>query len=384
MTIELETKLPGVGTTIFTVMSKLAADHEAINLSQGYPDFDGPPVLRERVQHYVEHGFNQYAPMTGIPALREAVAVKVLDLYGRTVDPESEVTITPGATEAIYCAITATVRPGDEVIVFDPAYDCYVPTIELSGGRAIRIPLLPPTFGIDWQRLADALGPRTRMVIINSPHNPTGSVIDRADLDRLAGLLRGSDTLLVADEVYEHLVFDGQQHASVSGHAELAERAFVVSSFGKTYHVTGWKTGYCIAPPALSAELRKVHQFVTFVANTPIQWALSDFLAHHPEHHQQLPAFYQRKRDLFCEHLTPSRFTFTPTRGTFFQLADYSAIADVDDVTMARRLTTEHGVAAIPVSVFYADPPADLRWVRFCFAKEEATLKEAAARLCAI
>lgn len=384
MAIELETKLPGVGTTIFTVMSQLAAEHGAINLSQGYPDFDGPRALRERVTHYIEHGFNQYAPMTGVPALREAVAGKVRDLYGRAPDPEREVTITPGATEAIYCAITATVRPGDEVIVFDPAYDCYVPTIELCGGRAVRIPLLPPSFGIDWQRLEDALGPRTRMVIINSPHNPTGSVIKRGELDRLAGLLRDTDTLLLADEVYEHLVFDGDAHASVNSHEELAARAFVVSSFGKTYHVTGWKTGYCIAPPALSAELRKVHQFVTFVANTPIQWALADFLADHPEHHLELPAFYQRKRDLFCTRLAESRFAFTPTRGTFFQLADYRAIADVDDVTMARRLTTEYGVAAIPVSVFYAEPPADLRWVRFCFAKQEATLEEAAAKLCAI
>ncbi|HEY5791631.1 MAG TPA: pyridoxal phosphate-dependent aminotransferase [Gammaproteobacteria bacterium] len=379
-----ETRLPGVGTTIFTVMSQLAAEHGALNLSQGFPDFDGPPALRERLRHHVEHGRNQYAPLAGIAPLRERIAEKVALLYGRRVDPEREVTVTPGATEALYCAVTALVRPGDEVVVLDPAYDSYVPSITLAGGTPVRVPLALPGFAIDWQRLAEAVGPRTRLVIVNFPHNPSGAVLDAADLERLAGLLRPTGALLLADEVYEHLVFDGRAHASVLGHAELAERAFVVSSFGKTYHVTGWKTGYCVAPPALTAELRKVHQFVTFVGVTPIQWALADFMAAHPEHVAELPAFYQAKRDRFCAGLAGSRFRFTPTPGTYFQLADYGAIADCDDVSMARRLTAEHGVAAIPVSVFYAAPPPGLRLVRFCFAKEDATLERAAQRLCAI
>lgn len=378
------TRLPGVGTTIFSVMSQLAAAHDAINLSQGYPDFDGPPALRQRLQHHVDQGRNQYAPMAGIAPLREQIAAKVAILYGRPTDAEGEVTVTPGATAAIYCAITALVRPGDEVIVFDPAYDSYVPAIILAGGVPVRLPLQPPAFAIDWTRLADALNPRTRLVIVNFPHNPSGAVLDAGDLERLAELLRPTATLLLADEVYEHLVYDGRPHASVLGQAELAARALVVSSFGKTYHVTGWKTGYCVAPPGLTAELRKVHQFVTFVAVTPIQWALADFMADHPDHVAALPAFYQAKRDLFCARLADSRFRFTPTPGTYFQLADYAAIADVDDLTMARRLTTAHGVAAIPVSVFYADPPPDLRLVRFCFAKEDATLDRAAQRLCAI
>ena len=379
-----ETRLPGVGTTIFTVMSQLAAEHGAINLSQGFPDFDGPEPLRASLAHHVAQGRNQYAPMTGVAPLREQIAAKVAALYGRRADPDTEVTVTPGATEAIYCAVTAVVRPGDEVIVLDPAYDSYVPSITLAGGTPVRVPLATPGFAIDWSRLADALGPRTRLVMLNFPHNPSGAVLDAADLERLAELLRPTRALLLSDEVYEHLVFDGRPHASVLGHAELAERAFVVSSFGKTYHVTGWKTGYCIAPPGLSAELRKVHQFVTFVGVTPIQWALADFMAEHPEHVDRLPAFYQAKRDLFCARLAGSRFRFTPTPGTYFQLADYREIDDVDDVAMARRLTAKHGVAAIPVSVFYADPPPDLRLVRFCFAKEDATLARAAERLCAI
>ncbi|WP_443190395.1 pyridoxal phosphate-dependent aminotransferase [Pseudomonas indica] len=381
----IESKLPNVGTTIFTRMSQLAAETGALNLSQGFPDFDGPAALREAVGRHIAAGHNQYAPMTGLPALREQVAAKIALCYGQTVSADSEITITPGATQAIFCAIQAVIRPGDEVIVFDPCYDSYEPSVELAGGRCVHVPLALPTFDIDWQRFSDALNPRTRMVILNSPHNPSGALISREALDRLAEFIRDRDIYLVSDEVYEHLVFDGQRHASVLAHAELYQRAFVVSSFGKTYHVTGWKTGYVVAPPALTAELRKVHQYVSFCGVTPLQWALADFMLEHPEHIAELPAFYQSKRDLFCDLLAGSRFRFTRAAGTYFQLVDYSEIRpDLDDLAMAEWLTREHGVAAIPVSVFYQTPPKDLRLVRFCFAKREETLGQAAEKLCAI
>ncbi|WP_312520680.1 pyridoxal phosphate-dependent aminotransferase [Stutzerimonas nitrititolerans] len=381
----LISKLPNVGTTIFTTMSQLAAEVGAINLSQGFPDFDGPQALREAVTRAVMDGCNQYAPMAGLPALREQVAVKVRSLYGREVSADSEITITPGATQAIFCAIHAVVRAGDEVIVFDPCYDSYEPAVELAGGVCIHQSLSLPDFSIDWQRLADAITPRTRMIVLNTPHNPSGALIDGADLERLAALVRERDIYLLSDEVYEHLVFDGREHASVLRHEELYQRAFVISSFGKTYHVTGWKTGYVVAPPNLTAELRKVHQYVSFTGVTPLQWALAEFMAAHPEHVRELPAFYQAKRDLFCDLLSGSRFGFTRTAGTYFQLADYSAIRpDLDDVAMAQWLTREHGVASIPISVFYQSPPANLRLVRFCFAKQEETLRQAAERLCAI
>jgi methionine transaminase len=378
-------KLPNVGTTIFTRMSQLAVETGALNLSQGFPDFDGPQALRDAVGRHIAAGHNQYAPLAGLPALREQVAAKIARSYGRTVDMDSEVTITPGATQAIFCAIQTLIHPGDEVIVFDPCYDSYEPSVELAGGRCVHVPLALPDFAIDWQRLADALSPRTRLVILNSPHNPSGALISRADLDRLAALIRDRDIYLVSDEVYEHLLFDGARHASVLAHEELYQRAFVVSSFGKTYHVTGWKTGYVVAPPALTAELRKVHQYVSFCGVTPLQWALADFMAEHPEHVEELPAFYQAKRDLFCDLLKDSRFSFQRAPGTYFQLADYSAIRDdLDDLAMAEWLTREHGVATIPVSVFYQQPPKDLRLVRFCFAKREDTLRQAAEKLCAI
>ncbi|MHB0852551.1 pyridoxal phosphate-dependent aminotransferase [Stutzerimonas nitrititolerans] len=381
----LISKLPNVGTTIFTTMSQLAAEVGAINLSQGFPDFDGPQALREAVTRAVMDGRNQYAPMTGLPALREQVAVKVRSLYGREVSADSEITITPGATQAIFCAIHAVVRAGDEVIVFDPCYDSYEPAVELAGGVCIHQSLSLPDFSIDWQKLADAITPRTRMIVLNTPHNPSGALIDGADLERLAALVRERDIYLLSDEVYEHLVFDGREHASVLRHEELYQRAFVISSFGKTYHVTGWKTGYVVAPPNLTAELRKVHQYVSFTGVTPLQWALAEFMTAHPEHVRELPAFYQAKRDLFCDLLSGSRFGFTRTAGTYFQLADYSAIRpDLHDVAMARWLTREHGVASIPISVFYQSPPANLRLVRFCFAKQEETLRQAAERLCAI
>ncbi|UXY51950.1 pyridoxal phosphate-dependent aminotransferase [Pseudomonas tohonis] len=381
----IASKLPNVGTTIFTRMSQLAAETGAINLSQGFPDFSAPAALCDAVARHIGAGHNQYAPMTGLPALRQQVAAKVQAFYGRQVDVDSEVTVTPGATEAIFCAIQAVVRAGDEVIVLDPCYDSYEPSVELAGGRCVHVPLALPGFAIDWQRMADALSERTRMIILNSPHNPSGALISRAELDQLAALIRGRDIYLVSDEVYEHLVFDGRAHVSVLSHDELYARAFVVSSFGKTYHVTGWKTGYVVAPPALSAELRKVHQYVNFCGVTPLQWALADFMADHPEHLTELPCFYQAKRDLFCDLLGGSRFGFTRAAGTYFQLVDYSAIRpELDDVAMAEWLTREHGVAAIPVSVFYQSAPRDLRLVRFCFAKREETLRQAAEKLCAI
>ncbi|MBD2835952.1 pyridoxal phosphate-dependent aminotransferase [Pseudomonas sp. JM0905a] len=381
----IASKLPNVGTTIFTRMSQLAAEVGAINLSQGFPDFSAPAALCDAVGRHIAAGHNQYAPMTGLPALREQVAAKVAAFYGRAVSADAEVTITPGATEAIFCAIQAVVRAGDEVIVLDPCYDSYEPSVELAGGRCVHVPLALPGFSIDWQRMRDALSPRTRMIILNSPHNPSGALISRAELDQLAELIRGRDIYLVSDEVYEHLVFDDVSHVSVLAHDELYARAFVVSSFGKTYHVTGWKTGYVVAPPALSAELRKVHQYVNFCGVTPLQWALADFMAAHPEHLAELPAFYQAKRDLFCDLLAGSRFGFTRAAGTYFQLVDYSAIRDdLDDVAMSEWLTREHGVAAIPVSVFYQQAPKDLRLVRFCFAKREETLRQAAEKLCAI
>jgi methionine aminotransferase len=381
----LASKLPNVGTTIFTRMSQLALETGAINLSQGFPDFDGPQALREAVARHVMEGRNQYSPMTGLPSLRQQVAAKIARSYGVQRDADSEITITPGATEAIFCAVQALIHPGDEAIVLDPCYDSYEPSVELAGGRCVHVPLALPDFAVNWQRLADAITPRTRLIFLNSPHNPSGALLTRTDLDKLAELIRGRDIHVISDEVYEHLIYDGQRHASVLAHEELYQRAFVVSSFGKTYHVTGWKTGYVVAPPALTAELRKIHQYVNFCGVTPLQFALADFMAAHPEHVEELPAFYQAKRDLFCDLLAGSRFTFSRAPGTYFQLADYSAIRpDLDDVAMAEWLTREHGVAAIPVSVFYQSAPKEMRLVRFCFAKREETLRQAAEKLSAV
>lgn len=381
----IASKLPNVGTTIFTTMSQLAAETGALNLSQGFPDFDGPLALREAVARHVMDGHNQYSPMTGLPALREQVAAKLQRCYGAQVNPDLEVTITPGATEAIFCAVQAVVRPGDEVIVFDPVYDSYEPSVELAGGRCVHVQLTPHTFTIDWERLTAALSPRTRLIMLNSPHNPSGALISQDDLDRLAALVEQRGLYVISDEVYEHLVYDGVKHASVLGHAGLYQRAFVVSSFGKTYHVTGWKTGYVVAPPALSAELRKIHQYVNFCGVTPLQWGLADYMAAHPQHVDELPGFYQAKRDLFCDLLDRSRFTFTRTPGTYFQVVDYSAIRpDLNDVEMSLWLTREHGVATIPISVFYQSPVEGQRLVRLCFAKREDTLRAAAEKLCAI
>lgn len=376
------TKLPKVGTTIFSVMSQLASQHGAINLSQGFPDFEGPQALRERVTHHMGHGANQYAPMTGMPSLREAIAEKVQRLYGCQVSAESEVTVTSGATEAIFAAISAVVRAGDEVIVFDPCYDCYEPAIEINGGICRHLPLTLPEFSIDWQLLKHSLTPRTRMIIVNTPHNPSGATMSRADLDQLAELVRDTHILLLGDEVYEHIVFDGQPHHSLLTHSELAARSFVVSSFGKTYHTTGWKVGYCVAPAPLSVELRKVHQYLTFSTATPFQLAIADYMQADPAYTHELPAFYQQKRDLFCQLIQNTGFRFTPAQGTYFQLVDYSAVSDLDDVSFARWLTVEKGVAAIPVSVFCAQPNPEMKLVRFCFAKGADTLTQAGERLC--
>jgi len=376
-----ESKLPGVGTTIFTVMSRLAQSCGAINLSQGFPEFDAPQALREAVVRHVNGGKNQYAPMAGLPELREQVAAKVALEHGREVSPETEITITHGATEAIFAAIQALIRPGDEAVVFDPAYDSYEPAITLAGGLTRHVALRAPDFRIDWQALEDALGSRTRLIVVNSPHNPTGMVMNKQDLDRLAELTRGRRLWFISDEVYEHMVFDGGRHHSLVGHPELYSRSLVISSFGKTFHATGWKVGYCVAPPQLSAELRKVHQFVCFSVVTPIQQALADFLREDPDHWRNLPAFYQAKRDVFCAALQGSRFRWRPSQGTYFQLLEYSQLARQKDLDYAQWLTREHGVAAIPVSVLCEQPMAG-RYLRFCFAKNDATLKEAAGRLC--
>jgi methionine aminotransferase len=381
----ITSKLPNVGTTIFTSMSQLAADTGAINLSQGFPDFNGPQDLLDAVGRHIASGHNQYAPMSGLPALRQQVAAKIARSYGVSVDADREVTITPGATQGIFCAIQAVIRNGDEVIIFDPCYDSYAPSVELAGGRCVHLQLGLQDFSLDLERIKAALSPRTRMIVLNTPHNPSGALVSREELDRLAELIRGRDIYLLSDEVYEHLVFDGVPHVSVLAHEELYSRAFVVSSFGKTYHVTGWKTGYVVAPPALTAELRKVHQYVSFCGVTPLQYALADFMAEHPEHVDALPAFYQAKRDLFCQLLAPSRFSFSPSAGTYFQLVDYSRIRpDLDDVAMSEWMTREHGVASIPISVFYRDPPQGQRLVRLCFAKREETLQQAAEKLCVI
>ncbi len=375
----LESKLPNVGTTIFTVMSQLAEQHGAINLAQGFPDFQPPARLVELVTHHLEAGRNQYAPMAGVRGLRDAIAEKLRVLYGVHTDAETEITITPGATEALFAAIHAIVRAGDEVIVFDPAYDSYEPAVALAGGTTVHVPLALPSFAIDWERLKSVLSDRTRLVIVNSPHNPSGALLSEHDLDELAAMLRPYGCYVLSDEVYEHIVFDGR-HATVLAHAELRQRSFAVFSFGKTYHATGWKVGYVVAPRALTDELRKIHQYLAFAAVTPLQHALADFIREGPEHYLSLPSFYRSKRDLFVELLEETRFDVTPARGTYFQLADYGRISTEPDTEFARRLTIEHGVAVIPISVFCAEPP-ESTLVRFCFAKQEQTLIEAAARL---
>ena len=377
----MQSKLPNVGTTIFTVMSKMAQDYDAINLSQGFPDFDCPPRLRELVAAHLNDRKNQYPPMAGIPSLRQQIALKIRDYYGYDADPETEITVTSGATEALFDGVQAVVSAGDEVIVFDPAYDSYEPAILLAGGKTIHVPLSLPDYAMDWDRLEQAINSKTRLIIINSPHNPCGSVLSTDDFDRLAALIRDLDILVLSDEVYEHMVYDGKKHESVIAHAELREKSFAVFSFGKTYHATGWKLAYCVAPEALTTEFRKVHQFVTFTTSSFVQYAIAEFMAECPEHTLELPDFYQEKRNTFCELITPSRFTFTPSKGTYFQLVDYSEISDKNDVEFANYLTQEKGVAAIPLAPFYAEPPAT-KIIRFCFCKDDSTLEKAAEILC--
>lgn len=376
-----ETKFPKVGTTIFTVMSALAAEHKAVNLGQGFPDFATPPELVDALSRAMAEGRNQYAPMAGLPALRQAVAATAGRLYGCSVDPETSVTVTSGATEAIFDAVMAVVRGGEEVIVLDPCYDCYEPAVDMAGGRAVHVPLDPRDFSVDWERVREAITPRTRLLMINSPHNPAGTVLSADDLRMLASILRGTRVLLLSDEVYEHILFDGRRHESVLRVPELAERAFVISSFGKTYHCTGWKIGTCIAPPALSAEFRKVHQYVTFCTFTPAQAALAEMLEKHPGHAAGLGAFYQARRDAFAAALRTTRFRPLPVHGSYFQLVDYSAVSNLDDRAFCRSLTIDHGVTAIPLSPFYEAPPAGQRLARLCFAKVDATLEAGIARL---
>lgn len=377
----LQSRLPRVGTTIFTVMSALAAEKGAVNLGQGFPDFDCDPALIDAVTVAMKEGLNQYPPMTGVPALREAIATKIEKMYGRCYDLAAEVTVTAGATQAILTAILCSVHPGDEVIVIEPAYDSYVPAIELAGGKPVFVQMEVGAHGysVPWSKVAAAVSPHTRLILINSPHNPTGSVLREADMQALSDIVRNTGILIVSDEVYEHMVYDGTRHESVSCHPELAARAFVISSFGKTYHVTGWKVGYVVAPAVLMAEFRKVHQFNVFTVNTPVQHGLARYMAD-PAPYLELPAFYQRKRDLFRAGLASSRFKLLPSDGTYFQCVDYSAISSLREAEFAKWLTSEVGVAAIPVSAFY-NQPKESGIIRFCFAKKDETLRNALGKL---
>ncbi|TCS39089.1 2-keto-4-methylthiobutyrate aminotransferase [Paucimonas lemoignei] len=383
-TPRLVSRLPKVGTTIFSVMSALAAEKGAVNLGQGFPDFDCDPALVDAVAAAMRSGLNQYPLMTGVPALRQAIAAKITAMYGRSYDAGSEITITAGATQAILTAILCCVHPGDEAIVIEPAYDSYVPAIELAGGRVVTVQMDISDAGyrVPWDKVAAAVTIKTRLIVVNTPHNPTGTILRPDDLEALADIVRGTDILLLSDEVYEHMVFDGVRHESLSRHPELAQRAFIVSSFGKTYHVTGWKVGYVAAPAALTAEFRKVHQFNVFTVNTPVQHGLAAYMAN-PAPYLELPAFYQRKRDLFREGLKTTRFKLLPAEGTYFQCVDYSAISGMGENEFAQWLTAEIGVAVIPVSAFYQEP-RDSGIVRFCFAKRDETLQAALNKLAAL
>jgi len=375
----LQTKLPNVGTTIFSVMSTLAAEKNAVNLGQGFPDFNCDPKLVDAVTDAMRQGLNQYPPMPGVPVLRDAIAAKIIALHGREYSSASEITITAGATQAIITIVLAVVHAGDEVIVLEPCYDSYVPNIELAGGVPVRVPLTPGTFRPDFDKIAAAITAKTRAIIINSPHNPSGTVWTAQDMLRLQEILAPTNVLLISDEVYEHMVFDGQEHQSAARFAGLAARAFIVSSFGKTYHVTGWKVGYVAAPAALTTEFRKVHQFNVFTVNTPVQYGLAAYMAD-PKPYLELPAFYQRKRDLFRDGLKRTKFKLLPSEGTYFQCVDISAVSDLGETEFCKWLTSEIGVAAIPLSAFYGNG-FDQRVVRFCFAKKDETLNAALQRL---
>lgn len=377
--INFPSKQPQVQTTIFTKMSQLATEEGALNLSQGFPGFDCSEELQELVRFYAK-GHNQYAPMAGVPLLRQSIAKKTNSFYGVSLDADTEVTVVSGATEALFAAIHCCVSTGDEVIMFDPSYDAYDPIVRLAGGIPVHIPLNSSKgFQIDWEELARKITPKTRAIMVNSPHNPTGAIWSMEDLDAFAALVKGTNILIVSDEVYEHIVFGGARHASVLLHPELRQRSFVCGSFGKTYHITGWKMGYCLAPPYLTQEFRKLHQWVTFSSATPLQYALADYLKT-PAHYLGLSSFYQQKRDLFASHFKGSRWKILPSHGSFFQCLDYSEISNESDVDLSVRLTKELKVASIPVSVFYETPPED-RILRFCFAKNDDVLKEAAQKL---
>lgn len=376
----IASKLPRTGTTIFTVMSALAREKGALNLSQGYPEFDAPERLRDLVQQYVMDNRNQYAPMPGVPELRTVVANDLEARHKTHYDADTEVTITAGATQALFTAIMALVREDDEVIIFTPAYDCYAPAVELAGGKPIYVQLKSPDYGIDWDEVRKVVNRKTRMILVNTPHNPTGAVLSAEDLDELEKIVTGNDIIVLSDEVYEHMVFDGQKHLSCASKPDLAACSLIVGSFGKTYHVTGWKVGYIAGPSALMKEFRKVHQYNVFCVNQPMQRALATFMEEHPEHAAGLSDFYEQKRNVFLQALDGSRFEFTPTPGTYFQLLRYRKISKADDTAIAKQWTDTPGVASIPVSVFYHNPVQE-NVLRFCFAKDDATLKEAAERL---
>lgn len=374
-------KLPAVKKTIFSQMSALAAEHDAINLSQGFPNFDCDPYLIEQVIQSMQRGDNQYAPMPGVPELQQSIGRLVKDHYHAHINPVDQVTVTSGATEALFVAIQTVVRAGDEVIVFDPAYDSYEPAVDLAGGKFIHIPLLAPSYAINWQQVEDTITPKTTAIIINSPHNPTGTILTEHDIDALKKLVSRYNLYVISDEVYEHIVFDDALHHSLLRYPELAQKSFVISSFGKTFHVTGWKVGYCIAPSYLTSEFRKIHQYVTFSTVTPIQKALAAMIDRFPEHISNLGEFFQKKRDIFCQHLEGSRFARLPCHGAYFQLLDYSAISDMRDTDFCDKLTIDNKIATIPLSSFYQQPP-DSRVIRVCFAKDDNTLKQAADILC--
>jgi methionine aminotransferase len=378
----IASKLPNTGTSVFAVMTSLAREHGAINLSQGFPDFPVSPELIKRVHEAMKKGCNQYAPMPGLMELREMIAGKTRTLYGASYEPETEITVTAGATQALFTAITAFVKDEDEVIVFEPAYDSYAPAIRLNGGMPIPFRMKPPHFRIDWEEVKRLVSSRTRMIIINSPHNPSGTVLQSEDMEQLDKLTANSGIIVLSDEVYEHILFEGQVHQSVCRYPALVERSLVVCSFGKTFHATGWKTGYCVAPEILMKEFRKTHQFMVFAANTPVQHALAGYLKD-PAHYEGLGPFYQKKRDFFLQALQGSRFKAVPAGGTYFQLLDYSDISEEEEMDFARRLVREHKVAAVPVSSFYSKPE-NQRILRFCFAKSEETLEKAANILCKI
>jgi methionine aminotransferase len=380
--MKLISKLPNLGLTIFSEMTRLANDVGAINLSQGFPDFEADPELITLVAKYMQQGCNQYAPMQGVPLLREGIAEKVQELYSARFDPASEITVTSGATEALFAAITAVVRPNDEVIVFEPAFDSYVPVIELCGGIPVYIQLKFPDYTVDWDEVQDAISEKTKLIILNFPHNPTGAVLTSQDITNLIHMVEDTNIVIISDEVYEHIVYDSCPHLSLAAYPELANRSFVISSFGKTYHVTGWKIGYCLARGTLSREIQKIHQYLTFASNTPVQHALADFMQK-KDVYLQLAAFYQQKRDLFQTVIQESRFKPLACHGTYFQMLDYSSITDESDVEFARRLTVDHGIAAIPPSVFY-HRKNDYKVLRFCFAKKDETLRKAAERLCEV